>query len=44
VPLFLAQDGPPGGRRVSTNNLITIAVVIIIVIVILGLLGIVPIF
>jgi hypothetical protein len=34
--------GLQGGRRVSTNNAITIAVVLIIVIVILALLGIIP--
>ena len=32
------------GRRVSTNNLVTIILVVIVVIVILGLLGFLPIF
>ncbi|CAA9446976.1 MAG: hypothetical protein AVDCRST_MAG58-531 [uncultured Rubrobacteraceae bacterium] len=34
--------GLQGGRAVSNNNLVTIAVVVIIVLVILALLGIIP--
>jgi hypothetical protein len=34
--------GLQGGRDVSNNNLVTIAVVVIIVLVILALLGIIP--
>jgi hypothetical protein len=38
------QGWSPGGREVSTDNLIVIAVVIILVVIVLNFLGIVPIF